>query len=158
MASKAPERIRKLVMVGPVGVKLGPVDRLDIPDIFAMPQDAVDRLLYHDPARMKMDPAAMTDEELAIRVRNRETLALLSWEPWMHNPKLRHRLQRAAMPALFVRGETDGLVSQQYLDGYAALFPRSKKATIGAAGHAPHIEQPQAFAESVFRFLGDKDR
>ena len=67
MASKAPERIRKLVMVGPVGVKLGPVDRLDIPDIFAMPQDAVDRLLYHDPARMKMDPSAMTDDEIAIR-------------------------------------------------------------------------------------------
>ncbi len=158
MASKAPERIRKLVMVGPVGVKLGPVDRLDIPDIFAMPQDAVDSLLYHDPARMKMDPAAMTDEELAIRVRNRETLALLSWEPWMHNPKLKHRLQRAAMPSLFVRGERDGLVSQQYLEGYAALFRSSRTLAIGAAGHAPHIEQPQAFAEAVFRFLDEARR
>jgi pimeloyl-ACP methyl ester carboxylesterase len=158
MASKAPERIRKLVLVGPVGVKLGPVDRLDIPDIFAMPQDAVDKLLFHDPARMKMDPATMTDEEIATRVRNRETLALLSWEPWMHNPKLRHRLQRAAMPALFVRGESDGLVSQQYLDGYAALFPGSRRVTIRAAGHAPHIEQPQAFAEAVFRFLDEASR
>ena len=49
--------------------------------------------------------------------RNRETLALLAWEPWMHNPKLKHRLHRAGMPALFVRGESDGLVSAEYLAG-----------------------------------------
>ena len=29
---------KRLVMVGPVGVKIGPADKLDIPDIFAMPQ------------------------------------------------------------------------------------------------------------------------
>jgi pimeloyl-ACP methyl ester carboxylesterase len=153
MATKAPERIRRLVMVGAVGVKLGPVDKLDIPDIFAMPQDKVDELLFADPARMKMDPSKMTDEEIAIRVRNRETLALISWEPWMHNPKLKQRLQRAAMPALFMRGEKDGLVSAQYLEGYARLLPKAQTATIPGAGHAPQIEQPKAFADALFRFL-----
>ena len=153
MATKAPERIRRLVMVGPVGVKLGPADKLDIPDIFAMPQDAVDRLLFHDPARMKTDPESMSDDELAIRVRNLETLALLTWEPWMHNPKLKHRLQRAAMPALFLRGESDGIVSAEYLQGYARLLPDARTATIAAAGHAPQLEQPGAVAEAVTRFL-----
>jgi pimeloyl-ACP methyl ester carboxylesterase len=156
MAAKAPERIRRLALVGPVGVKLGPVDRLDIPDIFAMPQDEVDQLLFADPARMKMDPSKMTDEEIAIRVRNRETLALITWEPWMHNPKLKHRLQRAAMPALLMRGEKDGLVSQQYLEGYAKLLPKAKTMTIPGAGHAPQIEQPKAFAEALLRFLEAK--
>jgi pimeloyl-ACP methyl ester carboxylesterase len=156
IATKAPERIRRLAMVGPVGVKLGPVDRLDIPDIFAMPLDKVDELLFADPARMKMDPSKMTDEEIAIRVRNRETLALLSWEPWMHNPKLKHRLQRATMPALFMRGEKDGLVSTQYLEGYARLLPNARTVTISGAGHAPQIEQPKAFAEALFRFLEGK--
>jgi pimeloyl-ACP methyl ester carboxylesterase len=156
IATKAPERIRRLAMVGPVGVKLGPVDRLDIPDIFAMPLDKVDELLFADPARMKMDPSKMTDEEIAIRVRNRETLALLSWEPWMHNPKLKHRLQRATMPALFMRGEKDGLVSTQYLEGYARLLPNARTVTIPGAGHAPQIEQPKAFAEALFRFLEGK--
>ena len=156
MATKAPERIRRLVMVGAVGVKTGPVDRLDIPDIFAMPQDKVDELLFADPAKMKMDPSKMTDEEIAIRVRNRETLALISWEPWMHNPKLRHRLQRAKMPALFMRGEKDGLVSSEYMERYARLFPRSQVKTIAGAGHAPQIEQPKAFADALFSFLESK--
>ena len=156
MATKAPERIRRLVMVGAVGVKTGPVDKLDIPDIFAMPQDKVDELLFADPAKMKMDPTKMTDEEIAIRVRNRETLALISWEPWMHNPKLRHRLQRASMPALFIRGEKDGLVSGEYMERYARRLPKAQMKTIGGAGHAPQIEQPKAFADALFSFLESK--
>lgn len=156
MASKAPERFRKLALVGPVGVKTGPVDKLDVPDIFAMPQDKVDALLFADPAKWKMDPSKMTDEEIAIRVRNRETLALIAWEPWMHNPKLRHRLGRAKMPALFIRGEKDGLVSAEYLERYAKLLPNGSTKTIKSAGHAPQIEQPKAFADALFSFLESK--
>ena len=44
-----------------------------------------------DPAKMASDPAKMTDQQLSVMFRNRETLALLVWEPWMHNPKLRRR-------------------------------------------------------------------
>jgi len=42
MATKVPQRFRRLALVGPVGVKIGPADKLDIPDLFAMPQDAAD--------------------------------------------------------------------------------------------------------------------
>ena len=57
IATKSPERIRRLVMIGPVGVKVGTADKLDIPDIFAMPQDEANKLLLHDPERMKLDLA-----------------------------------------------------------------------------------------------------
>jgi pimeloyl-ACP methyl ester carboxylesterase len=153
LATKVPERIRRLVLVGPVGVKVGSADKLDIPDIFAMPQDQANKLVYHDPEKMKLDLAKLTDDELAIMFRNRETLALLVWEPWMHNPKLKRRLHRAAMPALFVRGESDGLVSADYLSAYAKLLPNARTATIPAAGHAPQQEQPQALVKAVLDFL-----
>jgi pimeloyl-ACP methyl ester carboxylesterase len=153
MASKTPERIRHLVMIGPVGVKVGPADKLDIPDIFAMPQEEAGKLLFHDPSRMMPDPAKMSDDELAIMFRNRESLALLTWEPWMHNPKLAHRLHRIDAPALFVRGASDGLVSAEYLEAYAALLPNAHTLTIPAAGHAPHLEAPQTLASAVLGFL-----
>ena len=153
LASMAPERFRKLVLVGPVGVKLGDRDTLDIPDIFAMPAAAVEKLLYHDPDRYRPDPAKLTDEQLAIMLRNRETTALLTWEPFMHNPKLRHRLHRARCPALLLRGESDGLVSAAYLQGYAALLPDARTTTIAAAGHLPQQEQPAAFVARVMSFL-----
>ena len=153
LATKSPERVRRMVLVGPVGVKTGPVDRLDIPDVFALPQDTLDTLLFHDPARMRMDPSQLSDEQLAISVRNRETLALLTWEPYMHNPQLPHRLHRVTAPTLFVRGECDGLVAAPYIEAYARLLPDARIETIAAAGHAPQMEQPEAFARSVLAFL-----
>jgi pimeloyl-ACP methyl ester carboxylesterase len=155
MATKTPERFTKLVFVGPVGVKTGSADRLDVPDIFALPSDELNRLLFRDPKKMVRDPAALSDDELTIVVRNRETLALIAWEPYMHNPKLKHRLHRAGAPALFLRGDSDGLVSDEYLRAYARLLPKARIATIAEAGHAPHLEQPEAFAAAVLAFLDD---
>lgn len=155
MATKAPARFRRLVLVGPVGIKVGPSDRLDIPDIFAMPQAEVEKLLYHDPARMQLDPPKMSEDDLAAMFRARETLALLTWEPWMHNPKLTHRLHRIKAPALFIRGESDGLVSQSYLEAYARLVPNARISTIKSAGHAPQLEQPAVFAAEALKFFGE---
>ena len=155
MATKAPERFSRIVFVGPVGIKVGPADKLDIPDIFAMPQDDVLKLTFHDPERMKPDIAKIPDAELAVMFRGRETLALLTWEPWMHNPKLKRRLHRIAAPTLFIRGESDGLVSQSYLDAYARMLPNASTQTIKAAGHVPQLEQPADFTAAVLKFLGE---
>lgn len=155
MATKSPERFRRLVLVGPVGIKVGPSDKLDIPDIYALPESEVQKLLYDDPERMKPDTAKMSDDELAAMFRARETLALLTWEPWMHNPKLRRRLQRVAAPVLFIRGESDGLVSQTYLDAYSRMLPDARTLTIKAAGHMPQLEQPAVFATAILEFLGE---
>jgi pimeloyl-ACP methyl ester carboxylesterase len=155
MATKTPERFRRLVLVGPVGIKVGPTDVLDIPDIFAKPEVEVSKLLYHNPASIDGDTAKMSDDELALKFRARETMALLTWEPWMHNSKLKHRLHRIAAPTLFMRGESDGLVSQVYLEAYSRLLPNAQTLTIGAAGHLLELEQPASFARAVLEFLGD---
>jgi len=153
MATKVPERVRRLVMIGAVGVKVGSPDRLDIPDVFAMSQDDASKLLFHDPTKMKVDQTKLSDDELTIMFRNRETLALLVWEPWMHNPKLKRRLHRATMPALLIRGASDGLVSDEYMGKYAKLLPNARTHTIAAAGHAPQLEQPEKLASAVLEFL-----
>lgn len=155
MASMAPERFKRLVMVGPVGIKVGPADKLDIPDIFAMSAADVAKITHHDPAKMTPDMSKMADEQMAVMFRNRETLALLVWEPWMHNPKLKHWLHRIACPALFIRGASDGLVSDAYMQAYAKLLPNARTMTVPDAGHVPHIERTEAFASAVLKFLGD---
>jgi pimeloyl-ACP methyl ester carboxylesterase len=153
LATKVPERLSRLVLIGPVGVKTGTPDKLDIPDIFAMPREKLDRLRFHDPARNAADLATMPDEQLHIVARNSETLALLSWEPYMHNPKLNHRLHRVNVPTLFLRGASDGIVSADYLERYAALLPQARIETIAEAGHLPQVEQPTVTAAKVLQFL-----
>lgn len=153
IATKVPERLVRMALIGPVGVKTGSPDKLDIPDVFAMPATKLNILRFHDPRRNPVDLGALSDEEVNIVARNAETLALLTWEPYMHNPKLRHRLHRIGVPALFVRGASDGIVSAEYLERYAALVPKARIETIAEAGHLPHVEQLDATAAKVLEFL-----
>jgi pimeloyl-ACP methyl ester carboxylesterase len=153
MATKAMGLVDRLVLIGPVGIKVGPVDRLDVPDIFALPQREVDRLLYANPERWRLDPSTKSDAELAVVAQNHETLALVTWEPYMHNPKLKHRLPAIDRPSLILRGAQDGFVSQDYAAAFVRLIPGARVETIADAGHFPHIEQPDAVARRVLGFV-----
>lgn len=154
IATKIPERVRKLALVGPVGVKTGPPDKLDIPDMFTMSPADLPKIMFHDPAKFRSDFSKLSDEAIQIMARNRETLTLLTWEPYMHNPKLPHRLQRLNMPVLFTRGASDGLVGADYIERYAKLVPGARVVTIPEAGHAPQAEQPAALARAMIDFFG----
>lgn len=147
--------ISRLVLVDPVGIKLGgPTDR-DIADIWLMHPDKVAALKWHDPAKGRRDYASMPDDKLAIIARNTETTARFCWEPYMHNPKLRHRLHRIGVPTLLIWGASDGIVkADPYGSGYAALIPGAKLSLIANAGHLPHIEQPEAFMKVLGGFIG----
>ena len=153
IATKVPERISRLALIGPVGVKTGNSDKLDVPDIFAMPREKLDRLRFHDPANNPVDLGKLPDDQLHIVARNSEMLALLTWEPYMHNPKLNHRLHRVNVPTLFLRGASDGIVSADYLKRYAALLPQARIETVAAAGHLPHVEQREETAVRILQFL-----
>ena len=154
IASKTPQRVRRLVLVGPVGVKIGPADRLDIPDIFAMPQDKLNRLLFHDPDKSRPDFAAMSERELHGHGAQRETLALFTWEPYMHNPKLRHRLHRVnvAGPVRARRERRPRLraVPRRLCGAAAGCAHRDDSRR---PGHAPQVEQPAVLAATILSFL-----
>jgi pimeloyl-ACP methyl ester carboxylesterase len=153
VASKSPERVTRLVLAAPYGVKLGGVDRLEFPDLFGMSKTAIAEKSFHNPSFANFDAAALSDAELTTIVRNRESFTLFAWEPYLHNPKLSHRLERAAAPTLFIRGASDGIVSADYVAGYAALFPNSSVMEIPAAGHFVHLEQPEAFVSRTLDFF-----
>jgi pimeloyl-ACP methyl ester carboxylesterase len=147
------ERINHLALIAPMGVKLGSEEQLDIPDLFVARPEAVERMTFADPQKARLDYGSMTDEELGRIARDRETHTLLVWEPYMHSAKLRHRLHRLRMPSLFLRGAQDGVVSADYLAGYASLTPQARVETVPAAGHLPQFEQAEATASLIESFL-----
>jgi pimeloyl-ACP methyl ester carboxylesterase len=153
MATKTMHCIDRLILVGPVGIKVGPADRLDIPDVFAMSQNELNRLVYAEPEKWLRDSSTLTHEDLLAGARHRQTFALITWEPYMHNPKLKHRLRRIDRPTLVLRGAKDGLVSHDYAKAYADLIPGARLETIPGAGHVPHVEQPERFVEMMRQFV-----
>ena len=153
IAVRCTHHFSQLILVDPVGIKVGDRETRDIPDIFAMPFEQLQGLLYSDQSRPPLDLQALSDEELTIYFRNREALALYAWEPYMHHPSLRERLHRVDRPTLVIWGEGDGLVSRAYVEAYQAAIPGAQLAVIPQAGHRPYLEQPEIFVEHVRTFL-----
>ena len=151
IAVRNSQRIGKLILVDSVGIKAGDRDTRDRADIFALPAAEVARITWHDVSKAPK-PSSLTDEQLQILASNRVALSMYTWDPYMHNPKLPHRLHRIKVPTLFLWGESDGLVTPDYGRAFSKLIPGSTLQVIDKAGHSPHVEQPDAFVEKVLAF------
>lgn len=148
------DRLSKLILVDPVGIKLGDRETRDILDVFNVNPAEVRRCSWHDPAKAP-DYDAMSDDELVLHARNREALCLYAWHPYMYNPQLKQWLGCIRVPTLVLWGASDRVVTPDYGCAYSALIPGARFETIADAGHHPEIEQPERFAERVAAFLGE---
>ncbi|HEX5318296.1 MAG TPA: alpha/beta hydrolase [Stellaceae bacterium] len=153
VAVASSHRINKLVLVDPIGIKIGGREERDILDVFNTHPAEVRKRSWHDPAKGP-DYDEMTDDELVVHARNWEALCLYAWHPYMYNPQLKHWLGRIRAPTLVLWGASDGVVTPEYGRAYAALIPGAKFETIDGAGHHPEQEQPDRFVERVAAFLG----
>lgn len=151
IAVRHARRIRQLVLVNAVGVKVGGRDDRDIVDIFASSSARLLQCMWHDPAKAP-DLTQMEEKQLQIMAANRTALALYTWDPYMHNPKLPGRMHRIKCPTLFLWGESDGLVSVDYGRAYSNMIAGARFQTIPGAGHMPYIEQPELFSQAVQAF------
>ena len=153
VAAACSHRLRKLVLVDPLGIKISDRETPDILDIFNRSPDEVRRCSWHDPDCFAPDFNAMSDEALVIYARNREALCLYAWHPYMYNPQLPRWLGRIKVPTLLLWGGSDRVVAPDYGRAYSRLIPGSRFELIEGAGHHPEIEQAHAFVEWVVRFL-----
>ena len=159
MATKTCERLSRLVLVDPLGAKFGGAYDRDIEDIYFHSFDRVKAIKFADPRRDPLDDMTGLGEDEAMRVaRHRETTARLCWEPYFHNPALKHRLHRIDAPTLVLWGAEDRFVTPDYGRAYAGRIPGSRFVSIAGAGHYPHIEQPDAFMDALSSFLNGEGR
>ena len=154
MATKTCERLSRLILVDALGAKFGGAYDRDIEDIYFLSFDNVKEIKFADPRRDPLDDMTGLGEDEAMQVaRHRETTARLCWDPYFHNPALKNRLHRVAVPTLVVWGDEDRFVRPDYGRAYAGRIPDSRFVSIAGAGHYPHIEQPDAFMDAVTEFL-----
>jgi len=154
IAVKNTSRLARLVLANAVGVKLSDRETRDIVDIFALTEAEYLDIAYADPAVGKRDYKALPEEVSLAAAKSREATARFAWNPYFHNPRLKSRLHRIRIPTLFLWGKADRMLSEEYGRAYAALIPGARFEPIERAGHFPHQEQPQDFAEKVLSFAG----
>jgi len=153
MMVRSTARFSHLVLVDPLGIKIGGRDERDIADIHALPRAEYLRLAWADPAKGEIDFTQLSDSELAAIVHAREAFALYGWKPYMHNPRLKRWLHRIDRPTLLLWGAEDRIVTTAYGEGWRQAIPGALLKVIPNAGHFPHWEQPELFVERVSAFI-----
>ena len=153
LAVMTTERLSKLILVDSVGVKVGGRDDRDIADVFAVPAEKLAELMFHD-VSLAPNLADLPDEQVETVAANRTALGVYTWDPYMHNPKLPQRLHRIDIPTHFIWGASDGIVSVDYGRAFSKMIDGAGMTVIEKAGHAPQMEQPDAFVDAVLAFAG----
>lgn len=154
LAATCPERISRLVLVDAVGLE---VEGAEIADIFLMTPEETLPMVFHDinqvAERERLFPPKPSPEEVESRENSQIMAQLLCWKPYMHNPKLIHRLRRIKAPTLVVWGRQDRLVPLAHGEAYRDAIRGAQLRVIERCGHAPQVERPDQFVALVEEFL-----
>jgi pimeloyl-ACP methyl ester carboxylesterase len=155
-------RLERLVLIDPVGIKVGGREERDIVHVFNTAPAELERRAWHDPARQQPGLLGlgwqqhldrMSDEEMVRAARGWDALCLYAWRPHLFYPKVKRWLLRISVPTLLLWGASDRIVTPGYGRTYNEQIPGSRSELIAEAGHHPELEQPEAVAERVVRFL-----
>jgi len=163
MAVRHPERVRRLGLIAASGLE---VKGALIGDVFmhAQPERGVDyKTLRHMLFRSSDHPVAQHyypngRGDIDLEVRRYQMLRFGSFfgfrPPYFYSRTLRERLYRAAMPACMVWGGEDHMVPLAHGRAYEEGLGKAEKLhVVAGAGHAVQLEEPEAVAEILTRFL-----
>jgi len=154
LAAAHPEVVDRLVLVAPAGLKRR---GLDWPNLFALTPEQHAQILVHDRALAEQVMAeATTPEAIAERSHNYTTFARLSWNPYLHNPKLKRRLYRMRMPTLIIWGRQDQIIPIGHADEWREALPSARFEVLDPCGHAVQRERPDDLARMMADFLEER--
>lgn len=158
IAVRIPERVLSLALIGAAGLF---VPQHPIADIFMMVQaknggDYADfrRTLFRQadaPEALAMFPdGRMPIERELLRYRMFRFASRIGFAPpYLHDRKLRDRLNRFAGPAVVIAGERDNLVPVAHARAYAQGLRNAALQLLADAGHSVAVEKPNEVAAAV---------
>jgi pimeloyl-ACP methyl ester carboxylesterase len=159
-----PERVRRLVLVNPVGLY---VEGAPIAEIFGRPLGELADDLFSDrdhplaqlmrtvAQTMETDPAAIPFDLVRPMLQALAATAKVGWNPYLHNPKLVGRLHRVGAPTLVIHGLQDGIVPRAHAEAYVQAIPDAQLVDLDGAAHLAALERPDEVAKLVLGHIGD---
>src|SRR3954454_10802969 len=158
MACVDNRRANKLVLIDPAGLW---IDDHPIPDVFGMLPHQMPQGLFHDPAKGAASMTRgsdFTDQQalLDFFIGNAKRLGTAGENLLpIPNRRLSKRLYRMGVETLLVWGASDQLIPPgPYAARWQELVRHAQLVTIADAGHMAPVEQPDAVAGAIEKFLG----
>ena len=155
LAAMAPSYFKKLVLVGPTGIR-PPVG--EIYDMFLVVAKEFITAGFHDPASVPEFQLICPDEPSPEQVETwevaREGASRLAWKPYMYDPSLPHLLHRVkSLPTQIIWGRQDRIVPLSAAEAYQQAINGAKLSFLDNCGHHPEIEKTDEFVNLVRHFL-----
>jgi pimeloyl-ACP methyl ester carboxylesterase len=152
MAAMAPRAVRRLVLVGAMGIK---PEQGEIADQALLSYIDYARLGFADRRAFdRVFGAEPTTAQLEQWDLNREMTFRIAWKPHMYDPALPHLLGGLATPTLVVWGRDDRVVPLGCGERYAKSLARARLQIVEGAGHCVDMEKPAELAQLVASFVG----
>jgi pimeloyl-ACP methyl ester carboxylesterase len=156
LAAIAPERVRRLVLISPLGLW---DSARPVLDVFAAQPKELSAALYHDatsPAAVEAARTPEDEDELVTHILKRsKSMATQTRYLWpLPDRGLSRRAHRIRMPALVVWGAEDGVCPASYGDDFVRLLGDAHLEVVSGAAHEVHLEQLDQVAGRVTAFLG----
>jgi len=155
VAALQPARVKRLALMDPIGLWLD-----DAPVVNWMLQGPAEMPAYvfHQPdgPAAKAMFAVPAEPEAGALARTRLTWAMGATGKFIWpipDKGLKKRIHRITAPTLLLWGEHDRLVPRAYAKEFAGRIADTRLEVVAGAGHAPHLEQPDATARAVLAFL-----
>jgi pimeloyl-ACP methyl ester carboxylesterase len=153
LAVRDPRRLMSLTLAGSAGLHVPGLAQVDP---FLRSDEQRIRDFFHDQARADAAVAEALRPELEdVMIKNRITVAKLSWQPRGHDPHLAKWLHRIDVPTLLIWGEHDRLFPKDYAAAFQRLIAGASIVIVPDCGHVPHMEQPEVFVAAVRDFISN---
>jgi pimeloyl-ACP methyl ester carboxylesterase len=155
VAASRTGRIRRLVLMDPIGLWR---DDSPVVNWMLLSPQKLPGHVFDDPdgGAAKAMFSVPDDAEQAALAKTRLTWAMGATGKFIWpipDKGLKKRMHRITAPALLVWGADDKLVPRVYAEEFARRLPETKLEIVAGAGHAPHLEQPEATSAAVTQFL-----
>jgi pimeloyl-ACP methyl ester carboxylesterase len=150
LAVRSTARLSRLTVAGCAGIRVAGIARGDL--FLWSPEQAAENLLQDPAARahhLAMLGRDMSAEDRRESLRNRETLALLAWEPRLYDPDLEKWLHRIDVPTHVIWAQDDRLLSLPHGEAIAAAIPGTRLSVVPESRHLMQFDQPARFAALV---------
>jgi pimeloyl-ACP methyl ester carboxylesterase len=153
MAVASPTLLKKMVLVGPLGVRPAEGEIFDFLAVTVRTQlQAVASRTGGEYAELY--GGDMSAEQYEALEDARAETARIGWEPFMFDPSLPYLLEGIGdLPTLLLWGEEDLVCPRGCIDVYERAIPQTRLRRFPGVGHRPDIEAPDEFVAAVADFL-----
>jgi pimeloyl-ACP methyl ester carboxylesterase len=150
----APELVDCLILTGTSGLYEHTVDTLPVRPNHTFVRDQMSRVFYD---QSFVSDAAVNEISQILEDRVR-VLNLIHAARSAKRDNLQKVLGEIKVPTLLLWGEDDKVTTMEVARQFHDLIPNSELITIKNCGHAPMIEHPEWFAETVHAFVKEHSK